>query len=64
MGNNSLNYKYHIVFASKYRRQVIYRKNEKDIGKILRSLYKYKGLKITEANVCKDYIHMLASIPV
>lgn len=30
--------KYHIVFAPKYRRQVVYRQIKKDIGKILRQL--------------------------
>ena len=28
--------KYHIVFAPKYRRQVIYRQIKADVGKILR----------------------------
>lgn len=68
MDNNSLahtkwNCKYHIVFAPKYRRQVIYGKLKKDIGKILRSLCEYKGVEIIEANACKDHIHMLVSIP-
>lgn len=52
-----------IVFAPKYRRQVIYGKIKKDIGKILRSLCEYKGVEIIEANACKDHIHMLVSIP-
>ncbi|SDN03674.1 Transposase IS200 like, partial [Megasphaera paucivorans] len=30
--------KYHLVFAPKYRRQLIYGKLKKDIGKILREL--------------------------
>ena len=68
MDNNSLahtkwNCKYHIVFAPKYRRQVIYGKIKKDIGKILRNLCEYKGVEIIEANACKDHIHMLVSIP-
>jgi REP element-mobilizing transposase RayT len=41
--------KYHIVFASKYRRQVIYRKLRADIGKILRDLCVRKGIEIIEA---------------
>lgn len=68
MDNNSLahtkwNCKYHIVFAPKYRRQAIYGKIKKDIGKILRNLCEYKGAEIIEANACKDHIHMLVSIP-
>ncbi len=55
--------KYHIVFALKYRRQEIYGKIKGDIGKILRMLCERKGVKIIEAEVCKDYIHMLVEIP-
>ena len=68
MDNNTLshtkwNCKYHIVFAPKYRRQIIYGKIKEDIGKILRKLCEYKGVEIIEANACKDHIHMLVSIP-
>jgi putative transposase len=66
--NNSLahttwNCKYHIVFAPKYRRQIIYGKNKKDIGEILRTLCERKGVGIIEATACKDHVHMLVSIP-
>lgn len=68
MDNNSLahtkwNCKYHIVFAPKYRRKVIYGKIKVDIGKILRKLCEQKGVEIIEANLCPDHIHMLVSIP-
>ena len=55
--------KYHIVFAPKYRRQIIYGKIWLDIGQMLRKLCEYKGVEIIEAEVCKDHIHMLVSIP-
>ena len=55
--------KYHIVFAPKYRRQIIYGKIKADIGQMLRKLCEYKGIEILEAEACKDYIHMLVSIP-
>ena len=55
--------KYHIVFAPKYRRQIIYGKIKQDIGQILRKLCEYKGVEIIEAEACKDHIHMLVSIP-
>lgn len=55
--------KYHIVFAPKYRRQIIYGKIKTDIGVILRKLCEYKGVEILEANACPDHIHMLVSIP-
>ena len=55
--------KYHIVFAPKYRRQIIYGKIKADIGQMLRKLCEYKGIEILEAKACKDHIHMLVSIP-
>jgi len=55
--------KYHIVFAPKYRRQVIYGKLRIDIGKILRKLCEQKGIEIMEAEACPDHIHMLVRIP-
>ena len=38
--------KHHIVFASKYRRQVIYGDIRKDIGVILRKLCEQKKVEI------------------
>ncbi len=38
LAHTTWNCKYHIVFAPKYRRQVIYGKIKVDIGKILREL--------------------------
>ena len=55
--------KYHIAFAPKYRRQIIYGKIKQDIGQMLRKLCEYKGIEIIEAEACKDHIHMLVSIP-
>ena len=40
--------KYHIVFAPKYRRQIIYGKIKADVGKILRELSERKGVEILE----------------
>ena len=54
---------YHVVFAPKYRRMVIYREIKADIGKILRQLCQQKGVEIIEAEACPDHIHMLRSIP-
>lgn len=54
---------YHIVFAPKYRRKEIYGKIKKDIGEIIRKLCEQKGVEIIEAKACKDYIHLLVSIP-
>ena len=57
------NCKYHIVFAPKYRRRVIYGKIKADIGQILRKLCQWKGVEIIEAQACPDHIHLLVSIP-
>ena len=54
---------YHIVFAPKYRRKVIYGELKKDIGQILRKLCEQKNVEILEAEACKDHIHLLVSIP-
>ena len=55
--------KYHIVFAPKYRRQMIYKEIKRDIGTILRKLCEMKGVEIIEAELCPDHVHMLVSIP-
>ena len=68
MDNNSLAHtkwecKYHLVFAPKYRRQVIYGKIKADVAQILSTLCKRKGIEIIEAECCKDHVHMLVRIP-
>ena len=63
LSHTSWRCKYHIVFAPKYRRQVIYRQLSKDIGSIFRELCSRKGIKIIEAELCPDYVHMLVEIP-
>ena len=55
LSHTKWNRKYHIVFAPKYRREAV--------GKILRQLREWKGVKIVRAEVCTDYIHMLVEIP-
>ena len=63
LAHTKWNCKYHIVFAPKYRRQIIYGKIKKDIGMMLRKLCEFKEVEIIEAEACKDHIHMLVSIP-
>ena len=63
LAHTKWNGKYHIVFAPKYRRQVIYGKKKADIGIMLRKLCEYKQVEIIEAEACKDHIHMLVFIP-
>ena len=63
LSHSKWNCKYHIVFAPKYQRQVIYGKIKADIGKILRTLCEQKKVNIIEAEACPDHIHMLVEIP-
>lgn len=63
IAHTTWNCKYHIVFAPKYRRQVIYGKIKGDIGQIIRKLCEWKGVEIIEAEACPAHIHMLVSIP-
>ena len=52
-----------MVFAPKFRRQVIYGSIKADVGKILRELCERKGITIIEAECCPDHVHMLVEIP-
>ena len=68
MDTNSLSHtkwecKYHVVFAPKYRRKVIYGELRKEIGTILRTLCERKGIELIEGECCPDHIHMLIRIP-
>ena len=63
LAHTKWNCKYHIVFAPKYRRKVFYQEKREAVGKILRRLCEWKGVRIVEAEVCPDHIHMLVEIP-
>ena len=63
LSHSKWNCKNHIVFAPKYRRQIIYGQIKADIGKILRQLCEQKKVNIIEAEACPDHIHMLVEIP-
>lgn len=42
---------------------VFYKEKRQAVGKILRQLCEWKGVKIIEAEVCPDHVHMLVEIP-
>ena len=63
LSHTKWNCKYHIVFAPKYRRKVFYEEKRVAIGKILRQLCEWKGVRVVEAEACPDHIHMLLEIP-
>lgn len=63
LAHTTWNCKYHIVFAPKYRRKVFFAEKRREVGAILRELCEWKNVKIIEAEVCPDHVHMLVEIP-
>lgn len=63
LAHTTCNCKYHIVFALKYRRMVIYGRYRVEIVKVLRTLCSRKGIEIIKVELCQDNVHMLVSIP-
>ena len=61
--HSSYHCEYHVVFAPKYRRKIIYQEIKKDIGEMLRKLCNEMKVEIIEAEASPDHIHMLVSIP-
>ena len=54
---------YHVVIVPKYRKKILYLHTRKEIGAIIRTLAKRKGIEIIEGNAQVDHIHMVISIP-
>ena len=52
LSHSKWNCKYHIVFAPKYRRQVIYGKIKADIGKILTKRKAHNRLYKAKCELC------------
>ena len=64
LSHTKWNCKYHVVFAPKYRRMVIYNRLRRDIIEILKTLIQRKpDVRIIEGEACPDHIHMLLEIP-
>ena len=63
LSHTKWNCKYHIVFTPKYRRKIFYGQKRLEIGKILRDISDWQGVKIIEAEVCPDHVHMFVEIP-
>ena len=63
IAHTAWNCKYHIVFAPKFRRKIIYKQIRADIGHILSELCKRKGVEIIAAECMPDHVHMFVSIP-
>ena len=63
LAHSKWNCKYHIVFAPKYRRQIVYKQISADIGQIIRALCARKGIEILEAAAMPDHIQLYVKIP-
>lgn len=63
LAQSKWNCKSHIVFAPKYRRQIVYKQISADIGQIIRALCARKGIEILEAAAMPDHIHLYVKIP-
>ena len=51
LAHTKWNCKYHIVFAPKYRRKVIFEEKRLEIREILRELCQWKGVEIIEGEI-------------
>ena len=54
LAHTKWNCKYHIVFAPKYRRHMLYKEKKTEVGKILRQLCEWKAVIILETKVCPE----------
>ena len=64
LAHSKWNCKYHIVFAPKYRRQIVYKQISADKGQIIRALCARKGIEILEAAAAMpDHIRLYVKIP-
>ena len=61
--HSSYRCEYHVVFAPKYRRKVIYKTIREDVIAIIKKLCKEMRVEIIEGEACPDHIHLLVSLP-
>ena len=54
---------YHVVITPKYRKRILFGRDRKRIGEIIRELCKQKEVEMREGTACPDHIHMVLSIP-
>ena len=63
LAHTKWNCNYHIVFAPKNRRKILYNEKKEAVREIIRTLCAWKGIEIIEGEICPDHIHILVSIP-
>jgi putative transposase len=55
--------KYHLIMVPKYRKRLIYGKLKREIGTVLRELFRQKGVEVLEGHAMADHVHVCVSIP-
>ena len=55
--------KYHVVIIPKYRRKVLYGRERKQGGEIIRELCRQRGIELLEGKAMPDHVHLLLSVP-
>ena len=55
--------KYHLIVVPKYRKRLIYGRLKKEIGGILRELFRQKGAEVLEGYAMADHVHVCVSVP-
>ena len=55
--------KYHVVIVPKYRRKKVFGSVRKDLGEILKDLWRQKEVELVEGKAATDHVHMLLSVP-
>jgi len=63
LSHSKWNCKYHVIFAPKNRKKVIYGQIRKELAKILHELARQKESKITEGSLSLDHVHICIEIP-
>ena len=55
--------RYHVVFAPKYRKRMIYGTLRRDMGSILRKLCEQNNIELVEGHAMPDHVHLMLSVP-
>ena len=63
LSHSKWNCKYHMFFCTKVSKKSVLWREKAVVGKILRQLCEWKGVKIIEAEACPDHIHLFVEIP-
>ncbi len=54
---------YHVVFAPKYRKKVLFGMVRNVLGQIFRGLARQKGIEVVQGTLKIDHVHMMLRIP-